>query len=297
MTALPNGELLLFGGEFFDGEETVVYNELYRWNVERNEWRRIDSLNTPPPRCSHQAVIFKEYLYVFGGEYATLDQFHHYRDLWRLDLKTNAWEEVRATGQVPTARSGHRMCVWRNYIVLFGGFYEAFRDTKWYDDLYLFSLQELKWTKVEYPPLAQVPKARSGCQMALHAASDSVYVYGGYSKVKAAGQKAEGKVHDDMWVLNLKPVLSNGKPVWQKVSRKGIKPSLRSGAVMTYYKNKAILFGGVIDEEGAHHDMKSVFFNDLYAFDMERKRWYKLGLKLAGEKTARRRKKPVSTAH
>lgn len=217
MTALPNGEMLLFGGEFFDGEETVVYNELYRWNVEKNEWRRVDSLNTPPPRCSHQAVIFKEYLYVFGGEYATLDQFHHYRDLWRLDLKTNAWEEIQGTGQVPTARSGHRMCVWRNYIVLFGGFYEAFRDTKWYNDLYLFSLQEMKWTKIEYPPLAQAPKARSGCQMALHAASDSVYVYGGYSKMKIAGQKAEGKVHDDMWVLNLKPVLSNNKPVWQKV--------------------------------------------------------------------------------
>ena len=33
-----------------------------------------------------------------------------------------------AVGDVPTARSGHRMVVWRNYILLFGGFYEALRE-------------------------------------------------------------------------------------------------------------------------------------------------------------------------
>jgi hypothetical protein len=62
---------------------------------------------------------------------------------------------------------------------------------------------------------------------------------------------------------------------------------------MTTYKNKAILFGGVMDEEGPQHTMRSMFFSDLYAFDMERKRWYKLGLKLAMEKEKKRRKQQV----
>ena len=35
-----------------------------------------------------------------------------------------------AVGDVPTARSGHRMIVWRNYILLFGGFYEALREVR-----------------------------------------------------------------------------------------------------------------------------------------------------------------------
>lgn len=104
MTALPNGEMLLFGGEFCDGEGTEVYNNLYRWNMEKNEWKHIESLNTPPPRCSHQAVYYKDKLYVFGGEYATLDQFHHYRDFWELDLKTSTWTEIKATGDAPNAR-------------------------------------------------------------------------------------------------------------------------------------------------------------------------------------------------
>ena len=40
---------------------------------------------------------------------------------------------------------------------------------------------------------------------------------------------------------------------------------------MVGYKNKAIVFGGVYDEEGPHHSLQSVFYNDMYAFDMERK--------------------------
>jgi hypothetical protein len=104
LTLLPSGELLMFGGEFCDGQQTEIFNEVYRWNPEKNEWKNIESLNTPPPRCSHQAVCYKDKLYIFGGEYATLDQFHHYRDLWELDLKTNVWTEIKAVGDVPSAR-------------------------------------------------------------------------------------------------------------------------------------------------------------------------------------------------
>ena len=30
-----SGELLLFGGEYYDGDETTVYNGVFRWNIER----------------------------------------------------------------------------------------------------------------------------------------------------------------------------------------------------------------------------------------------------------------------
>jgi len=98
-------------------------------------------------------VSFRDYLYIFGGEFGTSDQFYHYRDLWRyvlsslplfarpspplstliyppfsstsLDLKSNRWEELPSQKDTPSARSGHRICVWRHYLVLFGGFYEV----------------------------------------------------------------------------------------------------------------------------------------------------------------------------
>ena len=37
---------------------------------------------------------------------------------------------------------------------------------------------------------------------------------------------------------------------WQKISRKGDYPSTRCGSAIAMYKQKALLFGGVFDEEG-----------------------------------------------
>jgi hypothetical protein len=39
MVALPSGELLMTGGEFNDGATLIVYNDMFRWNVDRNEWK------------------------------------------------------------------------------------------------------------------------------------------------------------------------------------------------------------------------------------------------------------------
>ena len=291
LTTCPTtSDLILFGGEYFDGDVNVCYNELYRWSLESQEWRQIISPNSPPPRCSHQAVVYRDALYVFGGEFATADQFYHYRDFWKLDLKTNAWEAIECKGG-PSPRSGHRMVVWRNIALVFGGFYEAFRETKWYNDLFLFYFAEQKWKKISFAANHFIPSPRSGCQLIVYPANDIIFLYGGYAKVKVVGQKTQGKTYSDMWSLNMSPIAKSHDPVWEKCSKKGSPPSVRSGASMTVYRNKAILFGGVFDQEGHQHSMQSTFYNDLYAFDMDRKRWYQLQLRNADKKVLRRRKK------
>ena len=64
----------------------------------RREWREVVSPGGPPARCSHQTVLYKDTLFVFGGEYATAHQFHHYSDLWRLELRTLEWQRIEAPG-------------------------------------------------------------------------------------------------------------------------------------------------------------------------------------------------------
>jgi hypothetical protein len=71
------------------------------------------------------------------------------------------------------------------------------------------------------------------------------------------------------------------RATWQKISKKGHYPSPRCGAAMVVYKNKGLVVGGVFDDEGPQHSMSSTFYADMFAFDMERKRWYQLGLKRA----------------
>jgi len=44
------------------------------------------------------------------------------------------------------------MAGFRGLLVVFGGFFEAARERKWFNELYLFNLQERKWIKVENKP-------------------------------------------------------------------------------------------------------------------------------------------------
>lgn len=61
------------------------------------------------PHVSRAA--FSDALYIFGGEFSTYYQFHHFKDFWKFDLKTNLWSKilVESSTQVPSPRSGHRM--------------------------------------------------------------------------------------------------------------------------------------------------------------------------------------------
>lgn len=47
--------------------QTFVYGDLYRYDVEKLEWKLISSPNSPPPRSAHQAVAWKNYVYIFGN--------------------------------------------------------------------------------------------------------------------------------------------------------------------------------------------------------------------------------------
>lgn len=71
--------------------------------------------------------------------------------------------------------------------VVYGGFYEAFRDSRWFGDLHVFDLRGNKWTKIAIPGTAQTPAARSGCQFVSVNGRDTIIMYGGFSHVKQAG--------------------------------------------------------------------------------------------------------------
>ena len=295
-------ELVLFGGEYFDGVDTRCFNDLFKVQISRAgevQWTSVTSPNSPLPRCSHQSVVYRDEMYIFGGEFTTTTQFHHYGDFWKLNLKTHAWQQLQLVGDHPSPRSGHRMVVWRSYLVLFGGFYEATRGTRWFDELYVMNFADLRWQRVEKGPLALWPTPRSGFGMAAHASQDLAYVFGGYAKVKDGKSKEEAKLSTDVWCLRLRPVATGGVPTWERVSRKGAAPSPRSGAACVVHKTRTLTFGGVFDTEGKKYSLISTFFNDLYAFDMDRRRYYELQLKqekAAGSSRRRRRGRQGTSA-
>ena len=142
-------EIVLFGGEVVDGDgKTNVFSDLFRYDVAKNKWRRVKAPNSPPPRSAHQAVANGGYIYIFGGEFTSPSQerFHHYRDLWRLDLQENTWENL-PNKNGPSARSGHRLVSHPKgkSLLLFGGFYDTGHEIKYYNDLWELVLETMVW--------------------------------------------------------------------------------------------------------------------------------------------------------
>lgn len=126
-----------------------------------------------------------------GGEFSSLHQnsFHHYRDFWCFDIQTHSWDRID-TKIRPTARSGHRMAVWKHYIILFGGFYDPgitsmfvlfyrrsqlkrYALARYLNDLWFFDTQEYKWTLVEFKDTASRPS-----YVCLFSCLDGCWTYG-----------------------------------------------------------------------------------------------------------------------
>lgn len=271
---LKETELILYGGEFYNGNKTYVYGDLYRYDVEKQEWKVISSPNSPPPRSAHQAVSWKNYLYIFGGEFTSPNQerFHHYKDFWMLDLKTNQWEQLNLKG-CPSPRSGHRMVLYKHKIIVFGGFYDTLREVRYYNDLYVFDLDQFKWQEIK-PRLGSMwPSPRSGFQFFVY--QDEVVLYGGYSKEVSTdkNQSEKGSIHSDLWSLDPRTW------EWSKVKKIGMPPGPRAGFSMCVHKKRALLFGGVVDMEMKGDVIMSLFLNELYGFQLDNHRWYPLELR------------------
>jgi len=87
-----SNRLIIFGG--WDGRDTL--NDLYEYNMETREWRKMETRGiSPPHRYRHTAVIYGDNMFVFGGVDKTHSRFN---DLQRLDLGTfyKCWFERQA---------------------------------------------------------------------------------------------------------------------------------------------------------------------------------------------------------
>ncbi|KAL4853408.1 Kelch domain-containing protein 4 [Chlorella vulgaris] len=306
-----DNEVLLYGGEWYDGErdKMYVYGDVYVLNVDKQTWKRVISPNGPLPRTSHQAVCTRTALWVWGGEFTSLNQekFRHYSDLWRLNLADWTWEQIPSKGG-PSPRSGHRMVLHGKQLLLFGGFFDNGKETRYFNDVWSYDTEELRWMLLGPKAGHTAPSPRGGCQLAL--TGDQLYIFGGYSVKKAEpdsggcsgslagysflpnkkkggkGEEDEGKgvVHDDVWCLDLKSL------EFERIKRQGMAPNQRTAFGLVTHRKRAVLFGGIMDQEGKASKLEgwhtsgdrvySELFNELYQFNLDSRRWFPLGLRI-----------------
>ncbi|KAJ5899537.1 hypothetical protein N7495_004281 [Penicillium taxi] len=293
-------ELLLFGGEYFDGTHATFFNNLFVHLIDRGEWREVSSPNSPLPRSGHAWCRGGNTggVYLFGGEFSSPKQgtFYHYNDFWHLDTGTREWTRIETKSKGPPARSGHRMTYYKNYIILFGGFQDTSQQTKYLQDLWIYDCQKYTWFNPTLTAASQKPDPRSSFSFLPH--ETGAVIYGGYSRVKAAGGPSgkPGKgpqkislrpmVHQDTWFLRITPPESDSGasvgPIirWERRKKPANTPNpSRAGTTMAYHKGRGIMFGGVHDVELTEEGIDSEFFDKLFAWTTDRNRFFPLTLR------------------
>jgi hypothetical protein len=72
------------------------------------------------------------------------------------------------------------MAAWRNFVVLFGGFYQTMTHDRWHNDTWVFDARAAggagAWTEIAFPATALLPAARSGHGLVIPAGKDLALV-------------------------------------------------------------------------------------------------------------------------
>ncbi|KAI6001525.1 hypothetical protein F5J12DRAFT_842718 [Pisolithus orientalis] len=279
LTACPNGNhLWSIGGEFFSEDgKAYFYNDVFRYSPEKLEAESYSSSVCYAPLSMYMVESVdpmnrQYYTKVASSRHSYQNSFHHYRDFWVFDIPSHSWDRIE-TKIRPSARSGHRMAMWKHYIVLFGGFYDPGYRTQYLNDTWIFDTQEYKWKQIEFKESDRKPPPRSG--FSFLPTSDGVVLYGGYCKEYVKGKRPLGVILDDTWLLRITLDPATAVPTfkWEKrrVPSSAHVPSPRAGATMALWSGRGmgVMFGGVTDVERDEEGMESVFWADLYGHHLE----------------------------
>jgi len=190
---VDNKRLILFGGT--EGENTVVTNNLYVYDLETKDWMKQEYAPDEPqptPRTNHQAALVvnaegRQEMYIVGGGVG--QQMTPTDEIWALDVETMLWRRVEVNLKPDqktcpfTPRLGFTMTEVNNKLVVYGGgfWYQNGNDKRWkeyYRELFVFDVKTSVWTNIDMSHcIDNVPKSGTfpvSCRVGAH-----LFVVGG----------------------------------------------------------------------------------------------------------------------
>ncbi|CAG9335386.1 unnamed protein product [Blepharisma stoltei] len=244
-------QMVVFGG-FKYSERT---NDLYILNLSSLEWRKISTNNGPEPRSNHSAVIYNDFLFIFGGLNGEGEQIG---DFWKLNLNTYNWQSIQAGGQIPAARSGHSAIVYSDLMVIFGGTKCVNRET---NEMFSYSFENNMWVRFQDEQQVKDPVSAAQLEEFKHSETSP---HRRHTLNIAIGPKKDGKKEASPTIERFamkKKLLYDGPPSPVKGRVKGNAPHQRDGHSAVIDGNIMYIFGG---------DRHQMPFNDIYAYRLSK---------------------------
>eukprot|EP00474_Spongospora_subterranea_P010924 CRZ11382.1 hypothetical protein [Spongospora subterranea] len=202
-----NNLMIIYGGHRIHESLSEVWEfnfDDYTWH-ERRTSAADNATGVPLPRLGHSASIYSNFLYIYGGVYANINQTSQepsLSDFWKLDLRNNRWTQIHGprAPYSPHSRTGIQSAVIGKHLYLFGGFYDEF----FFQDTWQFDLVASKWALLETPGRSKIPQQRMSYSLTAVPGSNTLVLVGGIGRDSSI-QNALGAelVFNDVWAIEL----------------------------------------------------------------------------------------------
>lgn len=128
--------------------------------------------HTPVPRSGHFSVYDKDSNTCYIGCGINKDSVF-LNDIWRLDCITHTWMMLKTTGSKISPRTGSSAVVYRNYLIVFGGY----NSTDYVNDLYTIDLSNYQVNRLDTK--GDIPSGRSS--PTFEVIDDCIFCWGGFN--------------------------------------------------------------------------------------------------------------------
>ena len=150
-------KLFLFGGVEKDTQKPT--SDTYCFEIGGTQWTKFDtsmSIETIEPRAYHTALMFKGWMFVFGGIKTSGECTN---DVWFLDVDNKMWFPQKMKSDIaPHARKCHSACIYKNLMIIHGG---RCKDKKMFNDIWALNLSTFEWTELEIKNKVVLPDRSS----------------------------------------------------------------------------------------------------------------------------------------
>ncbi|KAK4875540.1 hypothetical protein RN001_011962 [Aquatica leii] len=226
--------------------------DFWKYNLVTGKWQQLKPTGDKLPCLQeHTAVVYKDNIYVFGGEVGFSAGSE--TPLWVYGIKNNSWKKIRTLkGAVtPKGRRGHTALVHRGTMLIYGG-YQDLRGSC--SELWVYHFETGSWhlisaTTKSNPDLCPPPRHKHSA--ILH--EDSMWIYGGMTDLQE---------RSDFWKWD---IVSS---TWTNFKMKQNPGALHSHAAC-HLPSSMIIFGG---ERDGHPT------NDLWRFSFTTEMWDKINV-------------------
>lgn len=157
------------GHNFVKHEQFPSMDSLWALDLNTKVWNEVKTKGkSPGPRTKHVGIVYRNALYIFGGEGrgGPADM-----SMYRLDLSTHQWTQLKSKGGAkPCRRSEFSGFVYKDQLFVYGG---ESSDGTCLGDLWSFSFESQKWKLISISG----GTTRKAHQMWI--ARDKLYIVGG----------------------------------------------------------------------------------------------------------------------